>query len=186
VLAAVVPGQGVRLSLNNPQKHELRDHEAKLGLRILRHTEAARQALGAPDEFPFTPEFMQAVARKLGVKVGIKRAYTLRRRLTAAEVIREHGSYRPAYSNTGGDGKHRVTLYKLAVRATRYVRCAVGNARRSVQASVGRTGVVKRLARRRWWEHGLFGMPDGKPPPGLTPDHRRRWKSADERERTWR
>src|SRR5581483_7316147 len=46
----------------------------------------------------------------------------LGRRLADTGVIESAGSYRPEYANDGGDGTHRVRLWRLAVRVAGTVR----------------------------------------------------------------
>ena len=45
---------------------------------------------------------------------------------------------------------------------------------------VGRGRTVKPRRAWRFWEHELFGTPDGRPPPGVSPARPRRMRSADE------
>ncbi len=126
---------------------------------------------------------IQAVALILGHRIGEKRAYSLRRRLLAAEIIQEAGSYRPDYTNRAGAGTHRVTLYRLAVGVVAYVCESVLCASHKVVASVGSGGVVKSKLVLPWWQHVLFGDPDGLPPPQLTRRQLKKMRSADERGR---
>ena len=63
---------------------------------------------------------------------------------------------------------------------------------RVVQPEASVTSSVRRTARVKpkfWWQHPLFGTPDGEPPPGSTKKQRKRWRSglfrAYERERAW-
>jgi hypothetical protein len=139
VLAAVRPGHVVRLSLTREQKHALRDPDARLALNVVRHLVAARAASVAPERpretFPLTEATFQAVALRLGTRVGIKRSRTLIRRLRAAHIVDEAGSYAQRFGS-----RYRVKLYRLSVALTAALRRkrAIG---RGSRTSLGR-GVV--------------------------------------------
>jgi hypothetical protein len=190
VLAAVQRGRVVRLSLDADQKAAFRDPDGQLALSVLRHALAARVTSvspnAPPEPFPLVPHFIQAVARKLDLPIGEKRARVLRRRLIDAHIIEPSAAYRQPYPNTAGDGAHFIQLYRLAVSVAGYVRRRACCAPRKVQASVGRGVAVKPVTKRRYWQHGWFGDADGEPPPQLSRRQRRTWKSADERMATWR
>lgn len=173
VLAAVTPGRVVRLALTPEQKRALRDPDGQLALDVVRHLLGARPA--APNRFPLTGLAFQAVARKLGRAVGMKRSLALIRRLADHRVLERSGSYRQAYRTLGVSG-YRVALYRLGA--------AVASLRR--KRPVGRGRPVKGGRRRRWWQHELFGDLYGRPPPGLSKKERRKWRSDDERARGWR
>lgn len=188
VLAAVVRGRIVRLSLDDEQKRAFRDGDGQLALSVVRHLLGARRASAQsgrlPERFPLTEAAFQAIARKLGRQVGIKRSRRLLRRLTTAGIIKDSGSYRQKYRNAASSGGYRVTLYRLAVGTAGVVRRGVRfAAASSLKPPVGRAGAVKPDSRPRWWQHALFGEPDGLPPPTLSPLQRRRWRSAEERGR---
>jgi hypothetical protein len=173
VLGMVVRGRAIRLDLEREQSRALRDPDGQIGLDVVRHLLGARACLVvAPAPFPLTEEAFQRVAGKLGHAVGIKRSRTIIRRLLATGVITTAGSYRQMYQNTDTRSGFRVTLFSLGAKIAR---------RRSApqQRAVGRRGRVKPF---RWWKHGLFGTPDGRPPPGLSKRQRCRMRSADERE----
>jgi hypothetical protein len=176
VLGAVVPGRVTRLSLTPEQRASLRDRDAQLGLDVLRHLLGARSAITATpgDRFPLTEATFQAVARKLGHEIGIKRSRAVLHRLVQVDVILPSGSYRQAYRRQGVSG-FRV---KLRIGA------ALAPLRR--KRPVGRGGAVKAAGPTRWWQHPLFGTLDGRPPPGYSRAQLRRMRSADEREPTWR
>ena len=178
VLTAIVRGRVVRLDLTDEQKRQLRDPDGRLALHVLRHHLGARAALTpeAPAEFPLTEHAFQAVARRLGHPVGIKRARRLRRRLLTLGVLEDAGSYRQVYRSTGGATGYRVPLFRAAVRAV--LRLAA-----TPQPPIGIGVGVKRGPRLRWWQHPLFGDLSGRPPPGLTRATAARMRSRDERER---
>ena len=163
VIAAVVLGRVVRLTLTSEQKRMLRDREGQLALHLLRHALAARAAACAPQtppaDFPFTTDFVHDLARTLDQPIGTKRARDLRRRLTdrllAAHVIEHYGSYRQPDAYKAGDGTHRVTLYRLAVSVPGHVRARKRRAPGTTSASVGSGRAVK-----PWWKHPLFGFGD--------------------------
>jgi hypothetical protein len=177
-----LPGRVVRLHLNPVQKQELRDLDGQIALGVLRHLLGARASLelGAPLRFPLTEPVIRTIARQLGHHVGIKRARTMRRRLRAAHVIEDAGSYRQPYRNTGGATGYKVMLYRLGDR----VRGAVVRGEVRLAATpkppVGTGGLVKRLRRVGWWEHSLFGTFDGLPPPEFTRRQRRRMRANGE------
>ena len=182
VLSSVQAARTLPLSLSPNQKSAFRDCDGRLALSVLRHLLGARAISVRPstprDLFPLTEATFQAIARRLGCRVGIKRSRQLLRRLTAAGVIAPSGSYRQPYRNGPGSTGFRVTLYQLRV----VVR--VSSAPSSRKRAVGSGGRVKRNPHLRWWHHELFGTPDGRPPPELTP-RQRRLRSADERCQTW-
>jgi hypothetical protein len=179
VLGSVVRGRVARLSLEPEQKRALRDQEGKLALDVLRHLLGARSASvnpgRAPKPFPLTDQTFQAVATRLGYRVGIKKARALRRRLVEAGVIRGGGSYRQPYRNRPGGGGFRVLLYRLVSKLRRPAlsrkRLSAGSRASSPRARV------------RWWKHPLFGDYEGRPPPQWTKERRRRTASLDEYER---
>ena len=174
VLAAVRLGNVIRLSLSDEQKREFRDTDGQIALTVVRHLDAARRAAVTtghpPDSFPLTEAVFQAVALKLDHRVGIKRIRKLLRRLISQEVLTPAGSYRQVYRNGEGNSGYRVRLYTLTVAVL---------AARSKRA-VGKRGAVKRSPTRRWWQHPLFGEPDGKPPPQLGRRRANRMRSLDE------
>lgn len=112
VLVAVTPGRVVHLALTPEQKRAFRDPDAQLALDVVRHLLGARPT-AAPARFPLTGLTFQAVARKLGRRVGMKRSLALIRRLADDRVLERSGSYRQPYRTRGASG-YRVTLYKLA------------------------------------------------------------------------
>lgn len=171
VLAAVRPGNAVRLSLTPAQKRALADPDGRIALNVVRHLLGARASSvkhgKARDAFPVTAETFAAVARKLGTPVGTKRARALTHRLRAADVLTFSGSYPQRYGS-----RYRVKLYRLGTVAASLLS----------QLPVGRRQVVKRKKRLRWYEHPLFGEPDGRPPPGLTKKRANQMRSRDELE----
>jgi hypothetical protein len=181
VLACVAAG-GPRLRLEAEQKRELADRDGRIGIAVVRALVRARALAVAPaappDEFPLTEQVFQAVARKLGREVGIKRVRLILRRLIAAGVLEPAGSYRQAYRTRGMSG-FRVRLLRVAVSVQRIVR---GVRPRRFEASIGTGRRVEPVSRRRWWAHPLFGTPDGRPPPHLTAEAARRMRSIDELE----
>lgn len=186
VLAAVVPGRVEPLNLTAEQKRSFRDREGQLALHLLRHALGARAASPTPppDDFPLQPLFLQSVARALGVNVGVKRCYMMRRRLLDAQVLTHVGSYRPAYRNRAGAGTYRVPLFALAARVAAEIRRRACGAPHLLASSRQRRRVKTRETR-RWWQHPLFGTLDGLPPPEMRGQSKqakrmRMWRSADE------
>jgi hypothetical protein len=173
VLAATRPGQVVRLKLTPEQRRSLQDREARLALDVVRHLLGARAASFTtgemPATFPLTEATFQAVALRLGANVGIKRSRSLLRRLRAAGVLCDAGSYRQPYTRQGSSG-YRVSLFRLGA--------LVAALRR--KRAIGRGPRVKGGRLRRWWEGGLFGDLYGLPPPGYSRAQLRRMRSADE------
>lgn len=178
VLAAIQPGNTVLISLTPQQKRALADQEGQLALTVVRHLLGARTASAqtdhARDRFPLTEATFQAVARKLGHKVGIKRSRALIRRMNVSGVLERSGSYRQPYRTLGVSG-YRVALFKLVA--------PVAPLRR--KRPVGRDNRVKAKPRFRWWEHPLFGDASGRPPPGLTHARAARMRSLDEYTNAW-
>ena len=176
------PGRHVRLNLTELQRRALAaDRDGNLALYLLRTQLRARDAATRPKlppfSFPFTKNAIVAIGQALGLQIGEKRAYRMIRLLVATGVLVRNHSYRRRSRYTGDD---RVPLFRLGVRITG-LRSAL-----SRKPTGGRSGAVKppdatrrRQETRTCWEHGLFGMPDGKPPPGLTKRQLRRMRSAD-------
>jgi hypothetical protein len=192
VLAAVTPGRTARLNLTELQKRSLGDSDGQLALDVLRHLLGARAAAAGetapPIAFPLTEATFQAIARRRGRAVGIKRIRALLRRLVVVGVIEPTGSYRQAYRNSAGSSGYRVVLYTTGPGVLKAIvgTLAGRSARLRFQRPVGNVRAVKAYKRRRWWQHELFGTLDGRPPPGLTAKQRQRLHSADELEYTWR
>jgi hypothetical protein len=109
---------------------------------------------------PFTVGFLQAHARALGVHMGEHRAAAAINRLRQRGTLIKVGDYRARRHG------FRVALYDVAPRH---------------KASVRRRRLVK------WWEHPLFGNPDGEKPRDEPQGRLRRWGSplflSDERRR---
>ncbi len=185
VLAAIQPGHSIPIPLTRDQKQAFRDRDGKIALDVVRHLLAARATAAQPntprESFPLVEEMFAAIARKLiGTnRFGIKRSRTLIRRLRAAGIIEDAGSYRQYYARRGVSG-FRVRLYRLGVE----IRALT--APRSRKRVIGSRGRVKGVRRRTCWEHSLFGDYEGLPPPHLTKAERRRMRSLDERDRGWR
>src|SRR4051812_29578232 len=102
VIEAIAPGRIIRLRLTAEQRCALGDRDGRIALAVLRALIAARrrgaEPSTAPPEFPLVAHVIQAVGRRLGHgHVGIKRCHEIRRRLVAAQVIEDAGSYRQAY-----------------------------------------------------------------------------------------
>jgi hypothetical protein len=169
VLAGVRRGRVAYLCLTREQKMALRDPEARIALDVLRHLLGARPT--TPERFPLTEATFQAVARKLGHQVGIKRSRALLRRLRGEGVLDDAGSYPQPYRNRGGAGGFRVRLYRLAV--------AVSAALNRKRLSAARASSSP-LQRMRWWQHPLFGDYEGRPPPHWTRRRRQQTASLDE------
>jgi hypothetical protein len=170
VLAQVVRGRVAYLVLDQEQKHSLRDPDGQRALDVLRHLLGARETVGAPERFPLTEGTFQAVARRLGHKIGQKRCRLLIRRLRTARVISGSGSYRQPYRHLPIRSGFRVTLHRLACRIPLP----------TVKSPVGTRGRVKRRRRPRWWEHPLFGDLLQRPPPEVPRSRVERMRSLDE------
>ena len=175
VLGAIVPGRVTRLRLTEGQKRALRDREGQLALHVLRHLLGARAAAfpSTVKTFPLTEPTFQAVARRLGRPVGIKRSRALVRRLVDTRVIETAGSYRQRYRNQGGNGGFRVRLYRLVAA----VRSALSRKRLS---AFPRTSTPRMTV--RWWQHPVFGDYEGRPPPQIPRRRCQRMASQDEYE----
>jgi hypothetical protein len=177
VLNAVVPGRTLPVRLDDAQKAALgRDPDGRLALDVVRHLLGARAAAGVSKggRFPLTEAVFQKIARRLGGEVGIKRSRWLLGRLRQAGVLEESGSYRQEYRDSEEPSGYRVRLYRLGVNF----------APLSKKSPVGRRRPVKCRFRRRWWQHGLFGNPDGRPPPGYSQRALNQMRSREELD-TW-
>jgi hypothetical protein len=144
-------------------------HDDRLGLSVIGHLLWARSAAsygGAP--FPLTNHAIAAVARRLGHGVvGQKRCAAIRARLVEGGILVHAGAYREGYSKGGVFTGHRVDLWEMVPIG----RAAPGKD----QASGRRRRRVKQFLEDDCFEHVLFGMPDGRPPPGLRRPGKRKW-----------
>jgi hypothetical protein len=170
VLANVVAGRGRRLRLNEKQRRELQDRDGRIALQVLRALLRARRAAGQAATFPLTEDALQAIAAKLGHKIGDKRARAIVKRCVSLGVLEEAGSYRQTYKFSAPRSGFRVPLFRLRVASAK------------CRASVGKRPVVKRSKAVRWWAHPLFGEPNGRPPPQLGLRAASRMRSIDELE----
>jgi hypothetical protein len=109
------------------------------------------------DRRPLTVGFMQTVAAAIGHKVGEHRAARMVNHLKATKRITQVGRYQ---AKTHG---YYVAIYRL---------------HSYVVSSIRRNSPVKRLG---WWQHGLFGNPDGEKPLFAAKKDLRRWKSKTHR-----
>jgi hypothetical protein len=173
VLRSVVRGRVARLSLNRAQKRALRDPDGQIALDVLRHLLGARAENGAPKPFPLTEQTFQAVASRLGYRVGIKKARALRQRLVETGVLEGWGSYRQPYRNRAGSSGFRVRLYRLGVG----VRRSAALSKKRLSARLRPSSPRKRV---RWWKHPLFGDYEGRPPPEWDKERLRKRASLDE------
>jgi hypothetical protein len=89
VVANVRLGNVVRLVLTKEQERALRDPEVQIALDVFRHFLGVRPA--NPERFPLCEQPFQAVARKLGYRVGQKRCRTMVRRLRQTGVMAQAG-----------------------------------------------------------------------------------------------
>jgi hypothetical protein len=169
VLGDVRRGKVAYLSLTAAQKRAFREPDGAVALDVVRHLLGARPA--TPKRFPLTEGAFQAVARKLGHEVAQKRCRHLIALLRDTGVIETAGHYRQPYRNSAARSGFCVLLFcrGCALRSVR-----VRGAKR--QRPVGKGAPVKRNSRLRWWQHPLFGDPQGLPPP----PELRRMKSLDE------
>jgi hypothetical protein len=108
VLANVRRGQVAYLVLTDEQKRGLREPTGRVALDVLRHLLGARPA--NPGRFPLTEQAFQAVACKLGYRVGQKRSRGMIRRLLEAGVIAGAGQYRQPYRNSAARSGFCVAL----------------------------------------------------------------------------
>jgi hypothetical protein len=173
VLGEVRRGRVAYLGLTPDQRRALRDHDDQIALDVLRHLLGARKDRRDPEDFPLTEAAFQAVARKLGYRVGQKKARRLIGRLIEAGVVIVSGSYRQAYKRSAARSGFRVRLLRLARRS--------GLLPSGRKASVGKRSFVNRRKRPRWWAHPLFGVAEGRPPPGIPRARLCRMRSLDER-----
>ena len=116
VLAHAEHGRHADLNLTGEQRRLLNNDDGRLALRLYRHAIAARKAAGlATSQFPLAPRALQAAAARLGLpRPGTLKARKIVRLLVDAGVVQPDGCYRPAYTNTPGDGTHNVPLYRPA------------------------------------------------------------------------
>lgn len=108
--------------------------------------------------FPLTAGFMQTAAKQwFGLEMGRARAGRAVARLAAAKRVSQVGRYK---------GKRHgfwVALYTSS------------GPEAPVTSSVLRNSVVKP---RSWWQHPLFGNPDGSPPLGASEEQLARWRKT--------
>lgn len=182
LLREVKPGRTLRIAKTRLQRETLRDRDAKIGLKVVEHLLGARCTIDpkTPDRpYPLTEACFQTVAAKLGHRVGIKRARVILHRLRTAGVMNQSGSYRQPYRLTGSGGGYRVKVWRTAIVLFRDR--GGSSCSPAVKHPVGPRTVVKprkRRPREPWWAHGLFGNPDGLPPPDK---RERKMRSDDER-----
>ena len=100
VLAGIRRGRVVYLCPTPEQKRLLRDHEGQVALDVVRHLLGARAERSDPERFPLTEGAFQAVAGKLGYRVGQKKSRRLVARLLQAGVISSAGHYRQPYRDS--------------------------------------------------------------------------------------
>jgi hypothetical protein len=173
VLANVVPGRGQWLRLTESQRRPLGDRDGRIALRVIRALNRATDTTCRQSTaFPLTEGAFQAIARRLGLSIGQKRARAIIKRCIALGVLESAGSYRQRYRSSASRSGFRVPLFRLGTTAA---------AKRT--ASVGKRTRVKRSRRVRWWAHPLFGDLHGLPPPEIGPRRARRMWSIDELER---
>jgi len=123
-------------------------------------------------------QFLSTLRRpRMPVTVGFVQARTGMAEHQARRIrneLVERGALVPVDKYQGKKHGFWVTVYRVI------------QPRASVTASVRRTRTVKP---RFWWQHPLFGTPDGEPPPGTPRKQRKRWRSglfrAYEKERAW-
>jgi hypothetical protein len=171
VLTTVVRGRVAYLETPPGARGAFADTDARIALDVLRHLLGARPVT-APERFPLTELAFQAVARRLGYRVGQKHARRLVARLAAGGVVVDAGSYRQPYRDSAVRSGFRVRLYRLWWR----VRSPLSKRKRPV----GSATVSRVKPRRRWWSHPLFGDLSGRPPPQFTPRTAARMQSLDE------
>ena len=160
VLAGIRRGRVVYLCPTPEQKRLLRDHEGQVALDVVRHLLGARAERSDPERFPLTEGAFQAVAGKLGYRVGQKKSRRLVARLLQAGVISSAGHYRQPYRDSAARSGFKVPLFAL-VRRERRARPATS------KRPVGKASRPERKQRRRWWQHPLFGDIWGLPPPEI-------------------
>ncbi len=112
--------------------------DRRLAERALRYASKNRKT-----PMPFTVGYLQRVCGVMGYRVGEHRAAKMINGLKRRGRLVSRGDYRSR--------KHgfRVTLYCVP----------------QISLSVRRKASVKPISKRNWWKHGLFGTPDGLPPP---------------------
>jgi hypothetical protein len=119
------------------------------------------------DVRPLTAGFLQQqIWSFFRERIGEHRAEAMIRHLRSSRRLLQVGSYK-----SKRHGFH-VPIYRLAQPAG------------SVTSSVRKNSRVKPRA---WWQHPLFGTPDGKPPPGTSERQKLWWQSGLWRkgERSW-
>jgi hypothetical protein len=175
VLVHVRKGNTARVACPQEHRRAFLDRDGRLALEGLRHALGARPA-ETRALFPFTAGFLQAVLRRLGHNVGLKRCYEMVHRLADAEAISPEASYREAYRDRPGGGTHLVVLWTAPTLQARVV--APGKN----PLSVGTDRAVKReSAPWAWCRYGLFADYEGLPPPHLPPPQAKRLRRWQEK-----
>jgi hypothetical protein len=178
VLRHVEAGSAVVLNLTPEQRHALSDHEGQRALSLLCHLLLARHAADQPDELPLTEQFILRLACRLRIPLGRNAARRVIARLKATGVIVPLGSYRQAYGIN--PGAYKVTLWIVTPIAWVGTRPRSFAGPRKRPRSATRTASVATPGQHKldpWWQHPLFGNPDGRPPPGTKPKRLERWAS---------
>jgi hypothetical protein len=173
------------LNLTPDQREALsRDDEACAVLMVISHLLHARDAAGEHGPVPITEGWMLSLARRLGVPLGRNASRRGMKHIASLGVIAPAGVYRQGY-RIATPGGHKVPMWSIQVPVwirTTYLGHAFrtgGRDRRPCgPASVATWRSVKS---KPWWEHGVFGNPDGLPPVGLSPSLRKRWRPRRDR-----
>jgi hypothetical protein len=134
-------------------------HRPDIDLQVAEH--ALELLARKRNKMPLTAGFMQAVAHQgFGHRVGMRRAAVMVAHLRSNGNLVQVGRYR---------GKRHgfwVPIYSLRTPSGLRI------------ASVCRNSVVKS---RPWWQHSLFGNPDGEKPLYAAKKDLRRWRSKAHR-----
>ena len=164
MLPLIRADRNVRLRLTPERRQATADRDGILARRVLRALHQARHEAASPDwngtSFPLSGFAFQAIAHKLGVRVGIKHSRAIIRRARECGLLQDAGPYESKLQRL-------VPTYRLGARIVGLGETMRGgDVLRSAhkQLTGGRRSPVKVTQRVRWWEHGLFGTPDRAPP----------------------
>src|SRR5262249_12668915 len=180
VVDAVVRGCVVPFALDRRQRLAFAaDSDGRIALDVVRHMLHARAVVGADcRRFPISEAVFQAIADRLGERLGIKRCPGLIRRLQSEGVLLRAGHYRQPYRR-GRTVMYLVALYKPPDSSSTSPSAGAAPAP-TVERPNGRRLPRKRPRERvRWWQTPFAG-PEGRPPPGFRMAAARRTRSLDE------
>jgi hypothetical protein len=160
----------------------LDDEEGAYAVALLGHVLAARDAAGEHGLLPFAPDWLRRAALRVGLPDGRNLCRRAVARLRASGVLVPAGTYRQAYGMLP-KGFH-VPLYRVDVPVwlgSRGLRTAPTLTPTRLRFATPKASVATRGRVKWWWEHALFGNPDGVRPHGVGEKELTTWRSRKHR-----